>query len=66
VCTPLHLLALDLYNRENLKFAERLKLLKVQISGAILMRMLRFLPAYGLGGIANIELRKWLKSQVPN
>ena len=66
MCTPLHLLALDLYNRENLKFAERLKLLKVQISGAILMRMLRFLPAYGLGGIANIELRKWLKSQVPN
>lgn len=31
----------------------------------LFLRMLRFLPAYGIGGIVNIELRKWSKAQVP-
>lgn len=29
------------------------------------LRMMRFLPAYGIGGICNIELRRWAKEMVP-
>jgi hypothetical protein len=27
---------------------------------SVALRMLRFLPAYGIGGVVNIELRKYL------
>jgi len=51
--TPLHLLGLDLYNREGLKLMERLKHVKVLYPHALALRMIRFLPAYGIGGVIN-------------
>ena len=32
----------------------------------VALRMMRFLPSYGFGGIFNIELRKYLKSRIPH
>jgi hypothetical protein len=40
--------------------AERLKHLGKIYTSSVALRMLRFLPAYGIGGVVNIELRKYL------
>jgi hypothetical protein len=53
VVTPLHLLGLDLYNREGLKLRDRVSYLKGLFSSTLGMRMIRFLPAYGIGGVIN-------------
>lgn len=63
IATPIHLLALDLYNRPGITAAERYLHIKNIFSNAIVLRMMRFLPAYGFGGIINIELRKYLKER---
>lgn len=60
VATPLHLLGLDLYNRPGIPMTERLCHLKKIYTHSVLLRMLRFLPAFGIGGVVNIELRKRL------
>lgn len=36
-----------------------MKYLKSIYTNSVVLRMLRFLPAYGIGGIVNIELRKY-------
>lgn len=56
--TPLHLLGLDLYNREGLKLKDRAPLIMKLYPNALTMRMIRFLPAYGIGGVLNTEIRK--------
>ena len=60
VATPIHLLGLDLYNRTGISFKERLRHLGKIYTNSVALRMLRFLPAYGIGGVVNIELRKYL------
>jgi hypothetical protein len=60
VVTPLHLLGLDLYNRQGLKLSQRAGYLKTLYPNALGMRMIRFLPAYGIGGVINNELRQTL------
>jgi hypothetical protein len=59
--TPLHLLALDIYNRQNQPLGNRLTQVGKQYLPAASMRMIRFLPAYGIGGIINRETRRLLK-----
>lgn len=54
VGTPLHLLGLDWYNNQNSTLVERFNFLRKVYVSSLLVRMLRFLPAYGLGGIVNI------------
>lgn len=54
VATPLHLLGLDLYNRPGIEMGERLRHLKKIYTHSTLLRMLRFLPAFGIGGVVNI------------
>jgi len=54
-------MALDIYNRENQSFANRLSQVGKQYVPAASMRMIRFLPAYGIGGIINRETRRKLK-----
>lgn len=54
VATPIHLLGLDLYNRTGISMAERLKHLGKIYTSSVALRMLRFLPAYGIGGVVNI------------
>ena len=57
-CTPLHLLGLDFYNRNNATMAQRSAFLAAQVPATIVARSIRMLPAWGFGGIINIESRK--------
>ena len=54
-------MALDIYNRENQELGNRVRLIGRQYVPAASMRMIRFLPAYGIGGIINRETRRALK-----
>ena len=65
IATPIHLLALGLYNHKKMNLSEQFKLIGGIYFNTLALRMLRFLPAYGIGGICNIQLRKWTKSQLP-
>ncbi len=49
-----------MYNRPGISMTERLGHLKKIYTHSVVLRMLRFLPAYGIGGIVNIEVRKYL------
>lgn len=64
-CTPLHLLGLDLYYRlGKLGVGERMKAIRPTWLTASNARALRVLPAYGLGGVLNNDVRKWLMERV--
>ncbi|ACO60711.1 predicted protein [Micromonas commoda] len=56
VCTPLHLLALNMVNAPVATLAQRVAALKVSTPPALIARSLRMLPAYGIGGILNTTL----------
>lgn len=59
--TPIFLLGLDLQERPaKLSVGERVAKIRSQYIGKTLARMARILPAFGGGGIINIELRPWL------
>jgi len=60
--TPLHLLGLDLYNRQKkLAFSDRGLLVARSWASATLARMGRIIPAFGVGGVVNAQLRrKWM------
>lgn len=57
VATPLHLIGLDLYNNPDRTFGQRMKFLGGVFPQTLVVRMARFLPAYGLAGVLNIVLR---------
>jgi hypothetical protein len=52
--TPLHLLSLDFYNNPNSTIRERAAFLRKVFANSLFLRILRFLPTYGIGGIFNI------------
>ena len=56
VCTPMHLLALNMVNAPVATMAQRIAALKVSTPPALIARSLRMLPAYGIGGILNTTL----------
>ena len=67
--TPLHLLGLDLYNRprdvpavggRDTKWSDRLRVVRRDWIGASFARMGRIIPAYGIGGVVNTNVRKKL------
>lgn len=60
---PLHLLALDLYNRPTLKLADRFPLLSSLVPSTALVRFARIMPAFGCGGIINRYVREQANSQ---
>jgi hypothetical protein len=64
VGTPLHLLGLDMYNNPNSTPAERLQFLRRVTGHTLVVRMARFMPAYGLAGVLNIVLRESLDSRL--
>ncbi len=66
VATPIHLLALGMYNNKQMTLPEQFRVISSIYLNTLMIRILRFLPAFGIGGICNIELRKWSKSQIPN
>ncbi|KAI0438366.1 hypothetical protein F4803DRAFT_535162 [Xylaria telfairii] len=59
VATPVHLLGLDLYQRQRggVTFSNRLGHISSGLGGATVARCLRILPAFGFGVLANQELR---------
>ena len=59
VGTPLHLLGLDWYNNEGSTITQRMQVLRKIFFSSLVIRMLRFLPTYGIGGVVNIEIRNY-------
>eukprot|EP01045_Picozoa_sp_COSAG04_P005847 COSAG04_NODE_277_length_18399_cov_3.036066_14_plen_311_part_00 len=63
VCTPLHLLALDMYNVPKATIGERFANIGRLLPSSIGVRMFRFFCAYGVGGNMNMWLtqshRQW-------
>lgn len=60
VATPIHLLGLDLYNRQfGVPMAERAALVRRDLGSATVVRCVRILPAFGFGCVANLEMREW-------
>ncbi|PLN76947.1 hypothetical protein BDW42DRAFT_177724 [Aspergillus taichungensis] len=58
--TPMHLLGLDLYNRQppgGLGWRERASRIRRDYVVSCFARMGKIVPAYGVGGVANVRLR---------
>lgn len=59
VSTPLHLLGLDLYNRNSgVKPSDRFAKVWKDWGKSCLARMGRIVPAFGIGGVVNTSVRK--------
>nr|POE87873.1 putative membrane protein [Quercus suber] len=59
ISTPLHLLGLDLYNRNGgTPFSDRLRKVRTDWLPSSLARMGRIVPAFGVGGVVNTGMRK--------
>jgi hypothetical protein len=62
--TPLHLLGLDLYNREGVKWQERARRVARDWVKGSLARMGRIIPAFGVGGVVNTKVRRGLMERL--
>jgi hypothetical protein len=63
--TPLHLLGLDLYNREKgLTWGDRWRIVKKNWGVSAVARMCRIVPAFGVGGVVNGKLRQKLMGRL--
>ncbi len=52
---PLHLHALDLYNRPTATLGERLSFVRREYGKTVAARWARILPAFSIGGVLNLE-----------
>jgi len=52
---PLHLYALDLYNRPDVSLASRSAFIQKEYAKTVVARWARILPAFGIGGVINLE-----------
>ncbi|KAJ5804841.1 hypothetical protein N7474_010728 [Penicillium riverlandense] len=66
--TPMHLLGLDLYNRQpagGLPWTDRLARIRRDYVPSCFARMGKIVPAYGIGGVVNVRMRaslmQWLE-----
>ncbi|KAJ3543504.1 hypothetical protein NM208_g3548 [Fusarium decemcellulare] len=59
--SPVHLLGLDLYNRQGhgLSLSNRLAQIRRDVLPVTLLRCLRVIPAFGVGYVANMEARSF-------
>lgn len=58
ISTPLHLMGLDLYNRNgDTPFRDRLRKVRVDWLKSSFARMARIIPAFGVGGVVNSNVR---------
>lgn len=55
--TPIHLLGLDMYNRKNVTWSDRLQLTRKNWTISALARICRIVPAFGVGGVVNKKVR---------
>lgn len=63
VSTPMHLLGLDLYNRQpvgGLHWSERAMRIRRDYVSSSFARMGKIVPAYGVGGVVNVRMRRGL------
>jgi len=60
--TPIHLLGLDLYNRtgRQIAWSDRWSLVKKNWAASTVARMCRIIPAFGVGGVVNMRVRRGL------
>lgn len=59
ISTPLHLMGLDLYNRNGgTPLSDRLRKVRLDWLKSSLARMCRIIPAFGFGGVVNNSMRK--------
>ena len=65
ILVPIHLLALGLYNDKGKSMGEHARYIRGIYWNTVALKMMRFLPGYGIGGVFNIEMRKHLKGRVP-
>ena len=66
VLTPIHLLALELYNQPKNSFSQHAGSIRSIYRDSVSMRMMRVLCAYGIAGITNTGLRAYLKENYVN
>ncbi|KIW32810.1 uncharacterized protein PV07_04330 [Cladophialophora immunda] len=65
ISTPIHLLGLDLYNRQGrLGFGERYSRVVRDWGVSALARMGRIIPAFGVGGVVNSNMRKRFMTKI--
>lgn len=67
VSTPMHLLGLDLYNRQppgGLGWRERLLRIRRDYIVSSFARMGKIVPAYGVGGVVNVRMRAALMEKL--
>lgn len=67
VSTPMHLLGLDLYNRQppgGLRWTERAARIRRDYISSSFARMGKIVPAYGVGGVVNVRLRSALMQKL--
>lgn len=65
--TPMHLLGLDLYNRQpagGLPWTERVARIRRDYVPSCFARMGKIVPAYGVGGVVNVRLRATLMKRL--
>ncbi|TQS34040.1 hypothetical protein Golomagni_05595 [Golovinomyces magnicellulatus] len=64
--TPLHLLGLDLYNRQGatIRWSQRWATVRKNWAISAAARMCRILPAFGIGGVLNAGVRKNLMESI--
>ena len=67
VSTPMHLLGLDLYNRQppgGLPWYERAVRIKRDYVASSFARMAKIVPAFGIGGVVNVRMRAGLMGKL--
>lgn len=67
VSTPMHLLGLDLYNRQppgGLGWGERFSRIRRDYISSSFARMGKIVPAYGVGGVVNVQMRASLMGKL--
>lgn len=64
--TPMHLLGLDLYNRngKDITLSDRARIVRKNWAVSAAARICRIVPAFGVGGVVNSKLRKNLMSRL--
>lgn len=60
--TPLNLLGLNLYNNPTNSATARAKFIVSQYKSSMTLRVSRTLPAFGVGGVSNIEIRNFFNA----
>lgn len=61
--TPLHLWGLDLYNRPGVGVRQRVARVVRDWGGSTVARMGRIVPAFGVGGVVNAQMRRMMMGE---